>query len=175
MQEYEFTLKFSFPNSQIDPNVYIEKLYENGCDDALIGIGTKGYIALDFIREASSAYEAISTAITDVKAVIPQLRLIEATPDFVGLTDTAKILGCSRQNIRNLIVKGEPSSPLPVYEGNPSIWHLADILIWLQEEKTYAIDEALLEVAKTNMNFNLARSWQKLDQELQENIKTLIC
>jgi hypothetical protein len=174
MQEYEFTLKFSLLNSQINPNAYIEQLYENGCNDALIGIGTKGYIALDFIREASSAYEAISSAITDVKAVIPQSRLVEATPDFVGLTDAAKILGCSRQNIRNLIVKGEPRAPLPVYEGTPSIWHLADILIWLREEKTYSIDEALLEVAKTNMNFNIARSWQRLDSSLQEDIKALI-
>ncbi|BBC22479.1 DNA-binding protein [Pseudanabaena sp. ABRG5-3] len=80
MQPFEFTLKFSLPNSQIDPSDYIEQLYKNGCDDALIGIGTKGYIALDFIREASSAYEAISSAITDVKVSIPHSRLIEATP-----------------------------------------------------------------------------------------------
>ncbi|MFN4786534.1 MAG: DNA-binding protein [Pseudanabaena sp.] len=92
MPLFEFTLKFSLPNSQIDPNAYIEKLYENSCDDALIGIGTKGYIALDFIREASSAYEAIYSAITDVKAVIPKSRLIEATTDCVSLTETVKSL-----------------------------------------------------------------------------------
>lgn len=82
MPLFEFTLKFSLPNSQIDPNAYIEKLYENSCDDALIGIGTKGYIALDFIREASSAYEAIYSAITNVKAVLPKSRLIEASPEL---------------------------------------------------------------------------------------------
>ena len=174
MREYEFTLKFNLPNSQVDPNEYVEKLYENGCDDALIGVGSKGYIALDFIREASSAYDAIASAITNVKKVIPNASLIEATPDFVGLTDAAKILGCSRQNIRNLIVKGEPKSPLPVYEGTPSIWHLADILIWLREEKTYLINDSLLEIAKINMNFNIARSWQKVDSDFQENIKVLI-
>ena len=174
MNEYEFTLKFNLQNFQVDASDYVEKLYENGCDDALIGIGAKGYIALDFIREASSAYAAVSSAITDVKKVIPDAVLIEATPDFVGLTDAAKILGCSRQNIRNLIVKDVPRSPLPVYEGTPSIWHLADILIWLREEKTYSIDDSLLEIAKINMNFNTARSWQRVDSSLQENIKALL-
>jgi hypothetical protein len=174
MNEYDFTLKFHLQNSQVDPNDYIEKLYESGCDDALIGIGKKGYIALNFIREASSAYEAISSAIFDVKKFFPQASLIEATPDFVGLTDAAKILGCTRQNIRNLIVKGEPKSPLPVYEGTPSIWHLAEILLWLKEDKTYLIDDSLLEIAKINMDFNIARSWQKVRPDLQENIMTLV-
>ena len=129
---------------------------------------------MNFIREAPSAYEAISSAISDVKKVIPHAVLIEAAPDFVGLTDTAKILGCTRQNIRNLIVKGESKSPLPVYEGTPSIWHLAEILIWLKEEKTYLIDDSLLEIAKTNMDFNIARSWQKVEPDIQENIMTLV-
>jgi hypothetical protein len=71
--------------------------------------------------------------------VIPDASLIEATPDFVGLTDTAKILGCTRQNIRNLIFNGDTRSPSPVYEGTPSIWHLAEILTWLREDKTYSI------------------------------------
>lgn len=174
MNEYEFTLKFNFQNSQAEASDYVEKLYASGCDDALIGIGAKGYIALDFIREASSAYAAVSSAITDVKNAIPHAVLIEATPDFVGLTDAAKILGCSRQNIRNLIVKDAPRSPLPVYEGTPSIWHLADILIWLREEKTYSINDSLLEIAKINMSFNVARSWQKLELDIQDSIKILV-
>jgi len=174
MNEYDFTLKFDLQNSQVDPNDYIEQLHESGCDDALIGVGKKGFIALNFIREASSAYEAISSAISDVKKSVPHAILIEATPDFVGLTDTAKILGCTRQNIRNLIVKSEPRSPLPVYEGTPSIWHLAEILIWLREDKTYLIDDSLLEIAKINMDFNIARSWQKVEPDLQENIMALV-
>jgi hypothetical protein len=90
------------------------------------------------------------------------------------LTDAAKIIGCTRQNIRNLIVKSEPRSPIPVYEGTPSIWHLAEILIWLKEEKTYSIDNSLLEIAKTNMEFNIAKSWQKVEPELQKNIMALV-
>ncbi len=174
MNEYEFTLKFNLHNHQIDPNDYIERLYESGCDDALIGIGKKGYVSLDFIRSASSAYEAISSAVTNVKKAIPNATLIEATPDFVGLTDTAKILGCTRQNIRNLIFKSGAGSPLPIYEGTPSIWHLAEILIWLREEKTYPIDESLLAVAKTNMDFNIVRNWQKVEPDFREEIEALV-
>jgi hypothetical protein len=174
MNEYTFTLKFDLQDSQTDPSHYVEALHESGCDDALIGVGRQRCIALDFIREASSAYEAVSSAITNVKAAIPQAILIEATPDFVGLTDTAKILGCTRQNIRNLIVKGSSKSPKPVYEGTPSIWHLAEILIWLKEDKTYAIDDFLLEIAKTNMDFNIARSWQRIKPDIPDNIIDLV-
>ncbi|MBW4639969.1 MAG: DNA-binding protein [Gloeocapsa sp. UFS-A4-WI-NPMV-4B04] len=174
MNEYDFTLKFNLQNSQTDPNDYVEQLHESGCDDALIGVGEKGRIALNFIRQASSAYEAIKSAITDVKKVIPHATLIEATPDLVGLTDAAKILGCTRQNIRNLIVKSELGPPIPIYKGTPSIWHLAEILIWLRENKTYSIDDSLLEIAKTNMGFNTARSWQKVEPDIQENIKALV-
>ncbi len=175
MKEYSFTLKFNFPDARIDPDIYIDRLYEAGCDDALIGIGKQGCIALEFIRSASSAFEAVSSAIVDVKKVIPDASLIEATPDFVGLTDTAKILGCTRQNIRNLIFNGDTRSPSPVYEGTPSIWHLAEILTWLREDKTYSIDDSLLEVAIVNMDFNVARKWRNIEPDLQENIRALVC
>lgn len=174
MNEYDFTLKFQLPQSPIEPNDYVDRLYESGCDDAMIGLGKKGLISLNFIREAESAYIAIQSAITDVRKAIPSALLVEATPDFVGLTDTAKILGCTRQNIRNLIVKDELKSPLPIYEGTPSIWHLAEILMWLQAEKTYAINESLLEISKINMNLNIARNWQRIDLNSQENIKILV-
>jgi hypothetical protein len=174
MQEYSFTLKFNFQDARTDPNSYLEKLYEGGCDDALIGVGKQGSIALDFMREAPSAFEAISGAITNVKKVIPNAILIEASPDFVGLTDIADIMGCTRQNIRNVILNERSRSPLPVYEGTPSIWHLSEVLTWLKEDKTYTIDEALLEVSRINMNFNIARNWRKIEPTLQENIKALV-
>lgn len=92
MNEYEFILKFDLPNSE-DPERYVDALYEAGCDDATVGIGQEGKIALDFTREASSAFDAVSSAISDIKKVIPGARLIEATPDIVGLTDISEIIG----------------------------------------------------------------------------------
>jgi hypothetical protein len=174
MTEYSFTLKFDIPDRQLDSNSYIERLYESGCDDALIGIGKQGYIALDFIRDAASAFEAVASALSNVKTAIPTATLIEAAPDFVGLTDTAKILGCTRQNMRNLLVGSRAGSPFPIYEGTPSIWHLSEILTWLKEDKNYPIDDALLEIAKINMEFNLAKKWRKVEPSLQENIQALV-
>ncbi len=84
MQEYSFTLKFNLPDSQIDSDSYIEQLYEAGCDDALIGIGKQGSIALEFIRSAASAFEAVSSAIVDVKKVIPNAILIPHSASLIG-------------------------------------------------------------------------------------------
>lgn len=90
MHEYEFTLKFSLQNAQADPQEYVEPLGKAGCDDALIGIGQCGRIALSFTRESISAYEAVSSAIKDIRTVLPNAKLVEAVPDLVGLTEVAR-------------------------------------------------------------------------------------
>lgn len=99
MNEHDFTLTFNLEDPQADPGDFIEKLYEGGCDDALIGVGNKGYVALNFIREASSRKEAICSAINDVKKVIPSATLIEEPSDFICLSDAAQIRECTQQNI----------------------------------------------------------------------------
>ena len=173
MNEYDFTVKFNLEKSLANTDDFIERLYEGGFDDALIVVGNKGYFALNFIRDASSAYEAISTAIYDVKRVVPSATLIEAAPDFVGLRDAAKILGYTQQHMTNLTLENDSKFPIPVYEGAHSVWHLAEILIWLRENQTHSIDDTLLDIAQTNMNINIARSWQKIPPDTQESIKAL--
>ena len=85
MKEYEFTLKFRLPNATEISDIYVEKLGAKGCDDALIGIGKNGSIALDFIRIAESAFDAVTklqSAIIQVRKAIPNVRLVEVTPRF---------------------------------------------------------------------------------------------
>ena len=174
MSEYNFILNFNLPDTQVNPDNYLESLATEGCDDALIGIGKKGKIALNFIRESSSARKAVYSAIQDVKRAIPQAVLTEVSPDFVSLTEVAKLLGCTRQNIRNLMIKDELKSPKPIYGGTPSIWHLSDILNWLCEEKNYRkrIKLNLLELSKVNKDLNIAREWQTVgSEEKQKMIK----
>jgi hypothetical protein len=48
----------------------------------LIGVGKQGSISLDFIREAPSAFEAISSSITNVGNVLPNAILIEVSPNY---------------------------------------------------------------------------------------------
>ncbi|MCW9023322.1 MAG: DNA-binding protein [Gammaproteobacteria bacterium] len=174
MAEYEFTLKFMLQDASIDPDTYIERLGAEGCDDALVGIGQNGRIAMTFIREASSAYNAISSAIRDIKRVIPDAKLIEATPDLVGLTDVAELLGFSRQNMRKLMLGSGGTFPAPLHDGKPAIWHLSKVLVWLKARNTYQFDDALLEVSNTNMQLNIVKEINEVDPVLQDDIRSLI-
>lgn len=96
MREYEFELLFKV-NANEEMNDLVDRLYEAGCDDALIGSGRTGVIGLSFTREAVSAEEAFKSAIKDVKKAIPSALLIEAKPDYSGVSDIAETIGCSRQ------------------------------------------------------------------------------
>ncbi len=160
MKEYEFTLKFSLTERLNNPDAYIEKLGIEGCDDALIGLGQSGRIALNFTRESSSAYDAIRSALEDVKRAIPSAKLVEATPDFVGLTEIADILGLTRQKL--VMVSSSSAFPAPIHEGNPAIWHLSKVLVWLKERNKYQIKDTLIDIAKVNMQFNLAKEVHEL-------------
>lgn len=155
MNEYNFELIYALSDTDENIDSYVDRLYENGCDDALIGIGVTGEIALDFIRESASAYDAINSALENVSRVIPHAQLIEATPDLASTSDIAKVLGYSRQNIRNLIENHKSSFPLPVHKGNPSLWHLCNVLAWFKERNHLKIDDALIDVATINMQLNL--------------------
>lgn len=77
--EYEFTLKYQLSENE-DTDALLERLAEGGCDDAVVGVGQPGRLALAFIRESPTAKEAIESALRDVCRVVPGARLIEATP-----------------------------------------------------------------------------------------------
>ena len=170
MTEYEFTLKFNLQNAQTDPQEYVELLGRNGCDDALLGIGQRGRIAFSFIRGSTSAYEAVLSAIEDIRKVLPNARLVEAAPDLVGLTEIAELLGFTRQNMRKLMIRAGATFPAPVRDGKPTIWHLSQILVWINKTRKYEVDEALIDVAKTNMEINLATAIQDLDPKSLQKV-----
>lgn len=174
MNEYDFTLKFCLPSSDMDPDAYIDKLIDQGCNDTLIGVGNTGRIALNFIRTSDSARNAVSSAIKNVKRAIPGVRLIEATPDLVGLTDIANILGFSRQNMRKLMLKNGGHFPAPIHEGKSSIWHLASILNWFLENEQYKVDESLVELAKMNMALNICRERSDIGPEIEQQAQALL-
>ena len=174
MNEFDFTLKFSLTRELLEPDAYIERLEEEGCDDALIGIGKSGRIALQFTRVGENALNAVLSAIRDVKRAIPDAKFIEATPDLVGLSDIAEILGFSRQYIRKLMLNNRTSFPAPIHEGNAALWHLAIVLSWLQQKNRYSIDELLLQVAKANMQLNIAKETAKLEPSLQTEVDALL-
>ena len=156
MREYDFILKFRLPEADADPEQFVDALAGAGCDDATVGIGQRGRIALNFTRNARSALDAVRSAVRNVKRAIPGVQLVEASPDFVGLSDVADLVGCSRQNIRKLMVTNSATFPIAVHEGTQSLWHLRPVLEWFAETQKRPIDRALIEVSEVTMKVNIA-------------------
>lgn len=160
--EFTFTLKYKLPEHESDLDDVAERLTGGGCDDALIGIGQPGRIAIEFMREAPSAIEAFSTALEDVKRAVPGAVLIEATPDLVGLTDVADIIGVTRQNMRKLAMSHTKTFPAPVHAGSATIWHLAEVLFWMQSRKTYNIPQVTIDTAQVAMHVNIKKEQKRI-------------
>jgi hypothetical protein len=172
--EYEFTVKFALPAGHAPTEDLVERLAAAGCDDALVGIGQAGRIALAFTREADSAKNAIVSALAAVKTAIPGAKLLEVTPDFVGLTDIAECVGVTRQAMRKLMIAHREQFPAPVHEGSAALWHLAPVLAWLQERGTYAIPSGLLEVAHLAMQINLTKEASQIEHAVQRELVDLV-
>jgi hypothetical protein len=92
MMDYEFTLKFKLPADDADADELVERLGET-CDDALVGIGQPGRLALNFTRAAASAELAIISALTDAKNAVPEAKLVEVTSSQRRFTKGAPHFG----------------------------------------------------------------------------------
>ena len=163
METYDFTLRYALGRHDADPESLVKNLSAEGCTDALVGIGMSGRIAINFTREASSADKAILSA-----------KLIEAEPDFVGLSDIAQLLGFSRQYMRKLVVKKGSGFPPPIHDGKPAIWHLATVLSWFADNERRTINAALFNVARVNMQCNLHKEAAALDQRMTRRLEKLV-
>lgn len=172
--EYVFTLKFQLSEEDSDHDEIVERLGAAGCDDALVGVGQPGRIALEFTREARDAEEALVSALADVKRAIPSAKLIEAAPDFVGLTDVADFVGVSRQNMRKLMVNYPTSFPAPVHEGSAAVWHLAEVLSWLQAKGGYELEQSVVDVAAAAMQINLVKETRQIAPRVQREVRSLV-
>ncbi|MFT3719249.1 helix-turn-helix transcriptional regulator [Pseudorhodoferax sp.] len=172
--EYTFTLKYQLTDNDRDSQALVERLGEAGCDDALVGIGQPGRLALEFTREAADAEEAVRSALADVRRAAPSARLVEVAPDLVGLTDVAEIVGVSRQNMRKLMLAHAGSFPAPVHEGSASIWHLADVLAWMQARGGYALAQGIQEVARVALQVNVAKEGRRLPRAASKALEALV-
>ena len=79
MTIHHFTLIVDGPDLQDD--VFIDALFEAGCDDATVG-RTGGIQYLDFDRDAATRAEAIRSAVSDVERVdgVHVVRVAAAEP-----------------------------------------------------------------------------------------------
>ncbi len=174
MPEFEFTLRFDVSRVASSTDEQLELLPAHGCDDATIGVGIAGRLALAFARDSDTAADAVSSALADVLSALPEATFVEASPDYVGITEVAEMVGKTRQNIRKLMVGCRTGVPTPVHEGSPSIWHLAPVLQWLHDEKHYTIEQHLLDLAVYNMQLNVTAAGSSVDPRTKNAIESLV-
>ena len=168
--EYAFTLKYKLPADVAAPEEELMlRLGDAGCTDALVGMGLPGYVSLEFDREASSAMDAMLSALKEVKMALPHAELVEAAPDFVGLTDIAELAGVSRQNMRKLFISYPAMFPPPVHGGSAMVWHLAPVLQFMRSRE-YAISPAVFDVAYAAMQVNLSKEMRLLNAKVGDRI-----
>jgi len=118
----------------------------------------------------------IYDALADVRRAVPSATLIEAAPDLAGLTDVADLVGVSRQNLRKLMLT-HADFPAPVHagsgSGNVSLWHLADVLQWLQP-RGYAVSAAVLDIARVAWQVNLAKEGRRWPHAVVDELEALV-
>jgi hypothetical protein len=145
--QYDFTLKFKLGATDQGEDELMTRLGNAGCTDALVDLGLPSYVGLEFTREAESAEDAVLSALDDVRRALPAAELVEAGPDFVGMTDVADLLGMTRQGVRKIFTSPADGFPPPLHAGGTMVWHLAPVLEFLRT-RDYDFAADVLEVAK---------------------------
>ncbi|MBL1208401.1 DNA-binding protein [Geminocystis sp. GBBB08] len=171
MNYYDFSYIFNF-NIEKNIEMYLDALYEAGCGDAIVGMGQKGSIVLDFMRESESAYQAVYSAIQQVKSVIPTAFLIQVSPDLVGVLELSEILECSKQNVQKYINKD--TFPNSFFKSHQAIWHLDEVLEWFWIKNEKKVDFKLLEIAKLSRNINLTLETKKANDQILKQAQELV-
>ena len=61
-----------------------------------------------------------------------------------------------------------------MHEGNPSVWHLSDLLVWLTNRGGYSIGSDLLDVAKSTKQVNLAKEAREIEPRINRQLHALV-
>jgi hypothetical protein len=105
-----------------------------------------------------------------VRTAIPGAVLVQAGPDLVGLTEMAAIFGFTRQNMRKYATgqSGAPDVfPAPAILGDPSLWHLAEIVAWLKLNTSVQPPNQVLEVSKAAAKLNFESERKRLKRIIE--------
>ena len=174
MKHYEYSLSFSLAKATKTSEECTDLLFEAGCDDAVVGVGAANSIALTFDRRSDTAESAIRQSIAQVTMAIAGAELLEVKPDLVGLSDIAELVGCSRQNIRQLAADTKTPFPQPSATGSVPLWHFYEVGLWLMDNKRVKSKPTLesLEVSKTAFKLNMDVQHQRFERCVADNKPT---
>lgn len=111
-ESFEFGLIFALPQGADDPVELSNAVYDAGYEDALVGSGIPGLLAVDVEAEGDDAECVIlDTARRLLKTLPTGTRLREVRPDLVSLADVAEKLNVRRQALQ------QRAMPLPSLGG----------------------------------------------------------
>ncbi len=175
MNNYQFQIIFSLHSNE-DAEQYLDALFETGCDDAVMGVGKVGYLAADFTRESSTAFDAIKSAIEAITQAIPHAKLIKAGPYIANLSEMANLFGCTKQNLSKY-ARGESASsepfPCSIVSGKVDYWYVLDVAIWLFKQNKLNIQDNDIEVLKAIHDLNVAIEETRNEYEYNDDFLSL--
>ncbi|MBR9907022.1 MAG: hypothetical protein GYB30_03100 [Gammaproteobacteria bacterium] len=154
MNKYEFSLRFDVAPCALSMDEIDDRLFEKGCDDALVRHSRRQEILLDFNRESSSAVEAFRVAYEQIKTALPQARLLEAKPDYVGPTDIACVFDLSRQRIQKILQTRASGLRALTSVGNTQVFRLSHVIDEFSKLGTLHVKEPVRETAIAAMQMN---------------------
>lgn len=76
--------------------------------------------------------------------------------------------------MRKLMLTHSGNFPAPVHEGSASIWHLADVLAWLESKGSYVVAADVLEVARAALLVNVAKEGRRLPRAASKALEALV-
>jgi hypothetical protein len=170
---HEFTLILS-GFSELTNDVE-DRLFEAGCDDALLGI-LDGTPFLDFSREAPSLEKAVLSAIRDV--VQAGFEVVRVEPDdLVSAAEIARRSGRSRESIRQLRTaqRGRGGFPAPVagVKGRTQIWRWSEVADWLAKQRETRIAPETAAAARTIATVNAVLDLKRHSRSPDDAVKLL--
>mgnify|MGYP003135536321 FL=1 len=168
MNEYVFQLYYQLPESEPDPEAWLDALFEAGCDDALVGVAVAGHTALDFTRQAQGPLAALRSAIDDVERAIPNGRLVCGGPDLLHLSELSALLSerlskVSRQAMRKYatgdVRRIKTRFPSARVSGSTPLWHLDEVIKWMRHNGKFEPEmaesaDALIELSAAIRTLN---------------------
>ena len=124
-EQFEFEIVFALPGSAHDPIEISNAVFEAGFEDAIVGTGIAGLVAVELEAEGEDAETVILKSARALIHVLPAgTRLREVRPDLVSLADVAKKIEVKRQALQ------QREMPLPSLGG---MYRIDEIEVFLTE------------------------------------------
>ena len=88
-----------------------------------------GLTTVEFVVEADGASEALHSALTTLREVLPSVRVLRLDRDLVSMADIAFRIGRSNESVRLLVTgkrgPGRFPQPLGILKGGTRVWEWA--------------------------------------------------